>query len=1543
MRRSPLSSRPSVVALAAAAGMAAVPSIVNAGDTTGSRVIIRTDRARTLSDILIASQGKLAVRATIAPLKATVLVGKGEWAALDPTALAEAVRALARASKLELRDVEIDTVSRAEGDCCVELKLPKSEDELAKVLTKLHWPHRALGLENHAADAKGTLVAILDTGVDREHPLLKGSLAEGENLSESDRDVDDRNGHGTAMAGVIAAHGDSPTDVRGIAPNARILPVKVMDERGTGDVATLAQGIVRATDRGARVILVSAGVAAPSRLLEDAVRYARSKDAIVVAAAGNEPLGRALYPAATPGALAVTATREPGKLALACALDPLVELAAPGDEIHTTLPRNTLNGTAVLSGTSFSAAFVAGVAALGIAQGHSSDEVLRALRGARHEIPAVRELARFLPLGELDAKLALERLEQSDRAVEAVWTVPAVARAGGSLTVKARVRSTGGRVTAPGTLSIFGGESPLGTISLPQLPTDGTAVEVEATIALPEQLGTELALSVRLSPDDDSSNDVRAISVPAIAHDSTAVARLGITGMAVEDERGTLAVTVENQGEEAETPVVGATLEGNALASVETAKAIAPGAQSVVRFALPALKKDSPIKLVAAVKGRAGTVTGRLDARLAGKDPRPVRPQYQQSNGVDLIADAPWRLEPGRAYLPVMIFVPSKGDGGDSIDFTLDSARVIALDDPTAASGSLLYNYANGTPVSAQDPSQIASGTTILDENGDDLGSLNLFKDATLTDNGHHEIFRFPRGAFGVADQPQAATFKYVDVKLHYASHRYNFWGTLEVDSADYHKVLRVTFDSRPLPVLPGDGHYYDTHCHTIAEWYFSSQFDLLAPRKAYGGPIVMIREAAFALGLTDSAQPAPGSIITTDHSCFNNTEDPDCNDGLRRIQIGPTAPQNSLDSTGTVETQLARFHELFGVTANEEIAFFQNQNFSLASMILGVPLGAHMLAFRAGHWEERWNGGNGGASPNQRPYGTGQLQLHEALDAAAKKDPTTFRDAFFYSAHAFSSQGWDAASLDDALELTPGAGGLRDGRYTNDSTDSFVFKGHQLWNRHASHELPTDKIDWSNLNPWADPAFQQGRGAWGRELETGILAYHTHVSQLLNYCRSSEPGRVFPRKLYVAAGSDAHGDFNFEEQRLATPVPIASTWDVNDSAFGRARTYVFEDGMTGPADGTRALDALAAGHSVVTDGPLVKFALDSNSRFDGTNLVYHDATQTFEDADGRIGGGGVGPDGAGTALVVAGSTDAVLSYRYEDAPDAAVGTIELYQVQQGGTAASRTVHDSDAGDDYQAPAPVATLALGGTDTDLSAIAGVFTGVTALQLGAFAGGDPSQGALAADARRCYTNPIWVAPVSVEWVTNNADTTNGVIAAGQLRVRFHFPLSMQPAVYQVEVKALDATGTTTNGTFAGYALAPDSGQGWSVDPATGITNGVYEVVNQQDISARPAELPDRGDGDVRPLLPRRPERLVGQRAQPDRPRADRAADRHAARQRRGAWARGHDGPGLDRVVGRLRRLGRLGRRVRAGDGRTLGPPHSPAAPRRRPRACRRAPA
>ena len=227
---------------------------------------------------------------------------------------------------------------------------------------------------------KGITVAVLDTGVDESHPDLKRNTAPGKDFVRMGAEKGDRTWarHGTAMAGIVAGHGHGKDDklgVMGIAPEARILPVRVLleesdpqrkkarDARG----GALADGIRYAADHGADVINLSLGddssSAHPEPREDAAVRYALSKGSLVVASSGNggEDGDHISYPAAYPGVLAVAAVDKYGARAAFSTRRWYATLAAPGKDVVIADPdRKYYEGW----GTSAAAAVVSGAAAL---------------------------------------------------------------------------------------------------------------------------------------------------------------------------------------------------------------------------------------------------------------------------------------------------------------------------------------------------------------------------------------------------------------------------------------------------------------------------------------------------------------------------------------------------------------------------------------------------------------------------------------------------------------------------------------------------------------------------------------------------------------------------------------------------------------------------------------------------------------------------------------------------------------------------------------------------------------------------------------------------------------------------------------------------------------------------------------------------------------------------------------------------------------------------------------------------------------------------
>jgi subtilisin family serine protease len=222
------------------------------------------------------------------------------------------------------------------------------------------------------ADGQGVLVAVVDEGVDTGHPEFAGQLVLPQDgcftdAVDGDHDPSDTGGHGTHVAGTVAAAANG-AGVVGVAPRAKVLPIRVLGPLG-GTVFTVATGMLCAVEKGARVLNLSLGSPAYSRTLEDAVRAAVDAGAVVVMAAGNEfqQGNPRSYPAAfaetVRGAVGVGATAPDDRVASFSSSGPWVTVAAPGTSVYSTLP--TSQGSyGFLQGTSMAAPHVAGVAAL---------------------------------------------------------------------------------------------------------------------------------------------------------------------------------------------------------------------------------------------------------------------------------------------------------------------------------------------------------------------------------------------------------------------------------------------------------------------------------------------------------------------------------------------------------------------------------------------------------------------------------------------------------------------------------------------------------------------------------------------------------------------------------------------------------------------------------------------------------------------------------------------------------------------------------------------------------------------------------------------------------------------------------------------------------------------------------------------------------------------------------------------------------------------------------------------------------------------------
>ncbi|MEB3329248.1 MAG: S8 family peptidase [Candidatus Sericytochromatia bacterium] len=206
-----------------------------------------------------------------------------------------------------------------------------------------------------------TVVAIIDTGIDYNHPDLAGRVIKGRDFANNDDDPMDGHAHGTHCAGIAGASADNGIGIAGVAPGVSLMAVKVLSDGGSGSTDAVCSGIVWAADHGAQVISLSLGGPGGKQAKQAAVDYARSKGAVVVAAMGNNGANVAVYPGASKGVIGVGATTAEDTRASFSNFGTWISVSAPGHQILSTVPNG---GYAAYSGTSMATPHVAGLAGL---------------------------------------------------------------------------------------------------------------------------------------------------------------------------------------------------------------------------------------------------------------------------------------------------------------------------------------------------------------------------------------------------------------------------------------------------------------------------------------------------------------------------------------------------------------------------------------------------------------------------------------------------------------------------------------------------------------------------------------------------------------------------------------------------------------------------------------------------------------------------------------------------------------------------------------------------------------------------------------------------------------------------------------------------------------------------------------------------------------------------------------------------------------------------------------------------------------------------
>jgi len=282
-------------------------------------------------------------------------------------------------------------------------------------LNSTSWQLESLGLPAAWSLSTGSaniIVAVLDSGVDSRHEDL-GAFVPGRDFVGGGA-TSDNNGHGTAVAGTIAARGGNGKGIAGVCWKCKIMPVKVLGSDNSGSWSDVAAGVIWATKHGAQVINMSLGLPQGSRSIAAAVRYAIKHNVVVVASSGNENSSKPDYPAAYPGVLSVGAVDESGTRysnsnhnvrygKWGSNYGSWVDVDAPGC-VNSASPGGNYT---YFCGTSASAPFAAGLAglALSYAPGASAAQVVNAIQTTAHQTKDKNSAH-----GLIDAAATLEKL-----------------------------------------------------------------------------------------------------------------------------------------------------------------------------------------------------------------------------------------------------------------------------------------------------------------------------------------------------------------------------------------------------------------------------------------------------------------------------------------------------------------------------------------------------------------------------------------------------------------------------------------------------------------------------------------------------------------------------------------------------------------------------------------------------------------------------------------------------------------------------------------------------------------------------------------------------------------------------------------------------------------------------------------------------------------------------------------------------------------------------------------------------------------------------
>ena len=864
--------------------------------------------------------------------------------------------------------------------------------------------------------------------------------------------------------------------------------------------------------------------------------------------------------------------------------------------------------------------------------------------------------------------------------------------------------------------------------------------------------------------------------------------------------------------------------------------------------------------------------------------------QYADSVDEDFVVDAPWRTI--RDYLPVLFFTPEFSKNNS----TIKSLQIFNYDPGTKETIHLFQDDLNGADLLGCVGS---AGEVPVQIIGPDGKSRKPASSGEEIGDFWHYIVRVPVECIGFGeDQGKKGEHFLIGRILWERDHIVKKPGTpggpggglipgseIKKIEHEYFKVLRVIVDDDPLPKFHPRDHHYDIHVHTIAEQATGKLTSVDTARRHFGGPIAMLLESAFALGLVDiqlkdgNWTDFRGRVATTDHNVFFSHGKFDRGTAP---SFGPTRLTETPGQSGEFQWYRDRFGELAGEELTLESSDESAEQFT----------GSHFLAYGSPHFEGPWHGGGfeaelkiplvpdgivggllgsivggalggftgsvvGGAlgvSGGEVTIDTGVDNPNDITQVLSVMGTT---NGFGYAAHPFSeSSAWSPDIFERAIGLPPHNDDRAGSPILQSNGRDFVFKGSQVWNEKnnqvSTGQLDGGKLEVSDLDsldpftPRDSPQIFQDNLKWDDGLIVHLNKYFSQLKAGLNYTLKSRQFHRFIRKLYMSAGTDAHGSFNYQishgstaEAEFKEKFVDPNLVKVTNNAFGRVRTYtltsekVREDGGFvdpfaivapspdnvglapisgggGPRPPREAVMAYREGNTILTDGPIGKFSVDGNCRFDSapSKLLWHDTLCRWENHNGGIGGRG-NFDSGRTALVGSKSPDIIINSIWN-------GRNDYFPVADGQPEDIQfTIRQVKAFGDPVVLLP--SLTAGSRGKFQTAL---LTGFEDVGSGLFPSALILSGKMGSAERRAMfiTNPVWVVPVKIDIKAPE----NCPIPAGELKVTVDFGISMLPTIPKTEGTFTISPDDNTASSATRIFVKPLDGNGRSTDSFQELT-------------------------------------------------------------------------------------------------------------------------